>query len=199
MTKDDEAFSQYWAIAHDKCGISEFVTNSAAISARNPIYKRSLYLSSIWRRAEMKKCMACAFSSTKKESRPKKCTTPEMACSIDCQADGGAGGGFWASNGGPAAAVELVSRTLNCHIYIHSTHSIQMHTDQHFHTSCLLEQDCSSYIQQLALPSRNSKLLAYEGVRRVQDLYVLLKKVDCTILQEPGNCLADRPPCLATV
>ena len=38
--------------------------------------QQSAHLSSSWSRAEMKKCMACAFSSTRKDRRPKKCTTP---------------------------------------------------------------------------------------------------------------------------
>ena len=50
----------------------------------------------------MKKCTAWAFSSTKKERRPKKCMTPPMPCSRCCQAEGGCGGGasgLWGSYG----------------------------------------------------------------------------------------------------
>lgn len=51
----------------------------------------------------MKKCTACAFSSTRNDRRPKKCTTPEMACSIACHALGGCGGpcGSFGSQGPP--------------------------------------------------------------------------------------------------
>ena len=49
----------------------------------------------------MKKCTACAFSSTRKDRRPKKWTIPPMACSIDCHAVGGGGSGLAASKGAP--------------------------------------------------------------------------------------------------
>ena len=47
----------------------------------------------------MKKCTACAFSSTKKDRRPKKPTTLEMATNMDCQPLGGGGGGLAGSYG----------------------------------------------------------------------------------------------------
>ena len=40
----------------------------------------------------MKKWKAWAFSSTRKERRPKKPTTPDMACSMCCHPVGGGGG-----------------------------------------------------------------------------------------------------------
>ena len=55
----------------------------------------------------MKKCTACAFSSTRKDRRPKKCTIPLMACSMDCHALGGGGGGLAASKGAPGHLVNL--------------------------------------------------------------------------------------------
>ena len=61
----------------------------------------------------MRKWKACAFSSTRKESRPKKWTTPPIACSMCCQADGGCGGRFSApSNGGAAGNRKLVNDLL---------------------------------------------------------------------------------------
>jgi len=49
-------------------------------------------LSSSCSSACTKKCTACAFSSTRKDRRPKKCTTPPIMCSIACHELGGAGG-----------------------------------------------------------------------------------------------------------
>lgn len=57
----------------------------------------------------MKKCTACAFSSTRKDRRPKKCTMPPIACSMACHALGGGGGGLAGSNGAPAHKTDNVS------------------------------------------------------------------------------------------
>ena len=57
----------------------------------------------------MKKCTACAFSSTKKDRRPKKCTIPLMACSMDCHALGGGGGGLAGSKGAPAQSLNYLN------------------------------------------------------------------------------------------
>ena len=56
------------------------------------LWKRETNLSRSCRRAVMKKWKAWAFSSTRKDMRPKKWTTPPMAWSMLCHAVGGWGG-----------------------------------------------------------------------------------------------------------
>ena len=70
------------------------------------------HLSRSCSRAAMKKCTACAFSSTRKDRRPKKWTIPLIPCSMDCHALGGGGGGLAASKGAPGHYVTL-SRQLH--------------------------------------------------------------------------------------
>ena len=77
------------------------------MQVREPLSQVSIamtYLSSSCSKADTKKCTAWAFSSTRKESLPKKCMTPPTTCSMCCHADGGCGGGALGSVGsyGPA-------------------------------------------------------------------------------------------------
>ena len=87
----------------------------------------------------MKKCTACAFSSTRKDRRPKKCTIPPMACSIDCHAVGGAGGGLAGSKGAPVRSETG-----------HHTQCIQLH---------FLSMPLSSQLQSLVLIVSAAQLL----------------------------------------
>ena len=79
--------------------------HTQASSASRHMGVEETRLSKSCSRAEMKKWTACAFSSTRKDRRPKKWTMPPMACNMACQAVGGAGGGFAASNGAPVTAL----------------------------------------------------------------------------------------------
>lgn len=109
------------------------------------------HLSRSCSRAAMKKCTACAFSSTRKDSRPKKCTMPPMACSMACHVVGGAGGGFAGSNGAPVC----VPTTLSA---LHQQYESKKESSEH-HDACdvVLARCLKRQKTNLSVTARNGK------------------------------------------